>query len=711
MLHSAQSSEYVLYVNGADTKSQKKGLRASIVGAALMIAMVGAVALVASSHGPSASVELAQVVSRSESELATNILKAGKSASLAEIHNHIKGYSQMLASAPMLAEGDGGASKLCPKADVVISKLDTLYNKLQNGAAEETDDRSAAKKTMEDDHQAYLDCESAADLAKKEKDEAKKGADFATDQYNNYKETVESAENNIVSLRGETADKLKALKAENDMIEKILRMLGMLEEVGPSAKGVEAGGKVVEPAQAQAINKQIANLKQAASKMGGVQMQQAARLSNLMSYQETDEVKAILMQMLTDIQNQVDTTNAMLSEAESDLVTQQTTLNGYQTTMVDLNTKHDEAAGDLIAANQKRPGCFSKKEISEENYVDLLARDTMTQPSTLKEMAIIIRIELKLQDYCGSYFAENGISTGNDNAYFKDNGIDLQNPDDGRYCVTGYFGFPQSVASNWPSINDRAPDFAVLADDLDFTGRNTPRKVFSQGFMETLRIGDKKDDANLAAFDGTQSLLETGARTQSLGFGFLKNLANKAKNVVNHVVDVVKDVHGDIKDKIVDKFDDIKDKIANVVAVPRVNEPVANINTSPDVASSNFYMEGNGVIEVSETTNYKFCVESDDLGAVYVDGKQVGSVASAGNKQCGTAMLEAGFRYLQVRYTEQGGADMIQVKAAKCKTDDANDCGPMKQIRPKMSWPPVCGDSVKYSTAIGAEGAQAAADA
>lgn len=666
MLHSAQSSEYVLYVNGADTKSQKKGLRASIVGAALMIAMVGAVALVASSHGPSASVELAQVVSRSESELATNILKAGKSASLAEIHNHIKGYSQMLASAPMLAEGDGGASKLCPKADVVISKLDTLYNKLQNGAAEETDDRSAAKKTMEDDHQAYLDCESAADLAKKEKDEAKKGADFATDQYNNYKETVESAENNIVSLKGETADKLKALKAENDMIEKILRMLGMLEEVGPSAKGVEAGGKVVEPAQAQAINKQIANLKQAASKMGGVQMQQAARLSNLMSYQETDEVKAILMQMLTDIQNQVDTTNAMVSEAESDLVTQQTTLNGYQTTMVDLNTKHDEAAGDLIAANQKRPGCFSKKEISEENYVNLLARDTMTQPSTLKEMAIIIRIELKLQDYCGSYFAENGISTGNDNAYFKNNGIDLQNPDDGRYCVTGYFGFPQSVASNWPSINDRAPDFAVLADDLDFTGRNTPRKVFSQGFMETLRIGDKKDDANLAAFDGTQSLLQTGARTQ---------------------------------------------KIANVVAVPRVNEPVANINTSPDVASSNFYMEGNGVIEVSETTNYKFCVESDDLGAVYVDGKQVGSVASAGNKQCGTAMLEAGFRYLQVRYTEQGGVDMIQVKAAKCKTDDANDCGPMKQIRPKMSWPPVCGDSVKYSTAIGAEGAQAAADA
>jgi hypothetical protein len=48
-------------------------------------------------------------------------------------------------------------------------------------------------------------------------------------------------------------------------------------------------------------------------------------------------------------------------------------------------------------------------------------------PAARREMAIILRIELKLQDFCGSYFTENGISTGNANDYFKDNGIDLQN--------------------------------------------------------------------------------------------------------------------------------------------------------------------------------------------------------------------------------------------------------------------------------------------
>jgi hypothetical protein len=158
----------------------------------------------------------------------------------------------------------------------------------------------------------------------------------------------------VIKIRKDTADKIATLNGEDEMIRKILSMLGMIEEVGPSAKGIAAGGRVVEPAQAKAINKQIANLKQAASKMGGVQMQQAARLSNLMAYQETDEVKAILLKMLEDIQTQVDTTNSLLTEAEGDLAEQKVTLNGYQETMVNLNAKHDQAAGALIAANQKR---------------------------------------------------------------------------------------------------------------------------------------------------------------------------------------------------------------------------------------------------------------------------------------------------------------------------------------------------------------------
>lgn len=680
-----------------------------------MIAMVGAVALVMSSHKASPSAML-QTVARSDNELANNLLKAGPSASVAQLHQHIQSYanSQMLASAPTTMLGDGGAGKLCPKADVVIAKLDTLYNKLQNGATEETDDRKAAKKKMEDDHAAYLECESSYDLASKEKGEAKKGADYATDQFNNYKDTVQQAERNIVTLRSETGKKLESLKAEYDMIMKILSMLGMIEEVGPSAKGLEAGGRVVEPAKglapvaapvgaaAQAdVNKQIANLKQAAAQMGGVQMQQAAKLTNLMAYQETDEVKAILMKMLEDIQSQIDTANAMLADAEGDLAGQKATLAGYEQTMVDLNNKHNKAAGALIASDQHRAGCFADKKISEETYIDLLARDTMLQPSTLKEMAIIIRIELKLQDFCGSYFAQNGISTGNANAYFKDNGIDLQNPQDGRFCVTAFF-LGQDINYNvFPNVNNKFPDYAFLADDLDFTGINEPRKALLNGFSETLRIGDKKDDANLLAAGATQSLLQVEpARTQSLLFG---NIFNAIKNKVAEIVQNVQAKVAEVKVNVQNKIDDIKDKIDNVVAKPRVNMAVKGKNSkdSINVGSDSFYMEMNGVIEVSETTNYKFCIKSDDLGAVFIDGKQVGATASYGNDQCGTVALDAGYRYVQVKYTDGTGENNLSIKAAKCKKENAGDCENLKQIRPKMSWPPVCADAVKYDTNIG----------
>jgi hypothetical protein len=135
----------------------------------------------------------------------------------------------------------------------------------------------------------------------------------------------------------------------------------------------------------------------------------------------------------------------------------------------------------------------------------------------------------------------------------------------------------------------------LISHTVNFKGRNTPRKVFSQGFKETLRIGYKKDDANLAAFDGTQSLLQTKARTQSLFVrGLVKKVAAAAQNVVQHVEEKVNEAH----QAVVDKLEDVKNAVNNVVALPRVNMPVPNPKTSPNVESDNFYMEANGVIEV-----------------------------------------------------------------------------------------------------------------
>jgi len=43
---------------------------------------------------------------------------------------------------------------------------------------------------------------------------------------------------------------------------------------------------------------------------------------------------------------------------------------------------------DAAALMPRIQDCFAQKEISEEAYVDLLAGDTMTQPSTLRRVVI-----------------------------------------------------------------------------------------------------------------------------------------------------------------------------------------------------------------------------------------------------------------------------------------------------------------------------------
>lgn len=75
----------------------------------------------------------------------------------------------------------------------------------------------------------------------------------------------------------------------------------------------------------------------------------------------------------------------------------------------------------MCDANRLRPALSStklfgfsqtataKKETTNEEYEDALAAAKELQPPTLRELAIIIRIELKLTDYCAGYFKANNI--------------------------------------------------------------------------------------------------------------------------------------------------------------------------------------------------------------------------------------------------------------------------------------------------------------
>jgi len=125
--------------------------------------------------------------------------------------------------------------------------------------------------------------------------------------------------------------------------------------------------------------------------------------------------------------------------------------------------------------------------------------------------------------------------------------------------------------------------------------------------------------------------------------------------------------------------------------------------------------------QVKETQTMTFCMYAQEYTYLRLDGKIIFAESTRNgsnerHQKCVAPFkVKAGFHFIQVssfKYYSGHGKD-IKITSAKCK-DDAqrsyvicwenngnncarpSDCEPQEDIKPKMSWPPVCGDAVKY---------------
>jgi len=80
-----------------------------------------------------------------------------------------------------------------------------------------------------------------------------------------------------------------------------------------------------------------------------------------------------------------------------------------------------------------------------------------------------------------------------------------------------------------------------------------------------------------------------------------------------------------------------------------------------------------------------------------VDGKYVYQIRDLGDS--GKTVMHSwnpGFHLISVSFVAQN-KNRFLLKMARCKTSDISSCEGHKNIQPVMSWPPVCGDAVKYA--------------
>ena len=70
----------------------------------------------------------------------------------------------------------------------------------------------------------------------------------------------------------------------------------------------------------------------------------------------------------------------------------------------------------------------------------------------------------------------------------------------------------------------------------------------------------------------------------------------------------------------------------------------------------------------------------------------------SGDTRSGVMKWTPGFHLIEVMMTGQRVHDgRVYIGMSLCKTSDPSSCGSIVDINPVMTWPPVCGDAVKYA--------------
>jgi hypothetical protein len=165
---------------------------------------------------------------------------------------------------------------------------------------------------------------------------------------------------------------------------------------------VVASSPTSKAAVLRQAQQKVSELKMKAMEPGsGLKAHQVEMLSTkLASYSESEEVKAILEQMLKELEDRL--TEIMTSEAaaRAEEVSHQAETTKYETDLVDLSNEKNHAKSELDKLALKKGQADADKVSTAETYKDEHAMYENTVPITNREIEIIREIITKIEGYC-----------------------------------------------------------------------------------------------------------------------------------------------------------------------------------------------------------------------------------------------------------------------------------------------------------------------
>jgi len=294
---------------------------------------------------------------------------------------------------------------LCAKKDIILAKFDALLHKLgaEELALNITDHTVQAQKT--EALKAWLDSESDYRLTEQKSLDAKEGADYAQQQYEKYNTAYNDASKAADSLRHQNDAERQSLLDEQNLIQEIMRLVGILNDAAASTKAVGGSTKLLQVPQKLSASKVAAELKKLEALSAKIEQpkmrQQLNQLKiSLDAPDESGEVATILKQMLEDISDRIRILNNLDEAAQAQSSKMQSSLIEWQTKLVDLSNAADKAKAQAQAQNLQRQTLAGAKKQAEATAIEERAAYKLTLPPYLKEIFVIQTIKEKITQAC-----------------------------------------------------------------------------------------------------------------------------------------------------------------------------------------------------------------------------------------------------------------------------------------------------------------------
>jgi hypothetical protein len=414
-----------------------------MVAAGILLAMVGAIALLSTGSAPQQPSELMmkqeglamQDPNNALNKLALEFLRDGAKMPEKEMMKKLEQWhdspSTLLAGGPhgarvqMLSQNsDGGLftsalaedSLLCKKKDIIIEKFDQLLKKL--GGEELAANITMGRVSDEFKHAmaTWLDAESQYRLTIEKEKEAKEGSTFARNSYEKWSTAYKKAKESLEAILKQHTKERANLLEERELIKEIMRMIGVLHDVKATAKSIAAGGvdSVKDPetgvsdpyATKMAMRKaklmeKVGELKQLSSKLNiPGSAQKLSQISSLAVYSETKEVAKILMQLLKDIEDRMKIIDEVDKKAQAEVDEAQEKLVHWEKELVTLSDAADKAKETRASAGLEREKYAGDKIVAKKNMDDEKSAYEIIVPPYQREIYVIAMIKKKIIDHC-----------------------------------------------------------------------------------------------------------------------------------------------------------------------------------------------------------------------------------------------------------------------------------------------------------------------